>query len=50
MGAQNLLYDKLFLEYKKYYYNKDAKFYRKKIFLSQIRKFGNKKSGTRNYQ
>ena len=43
MGAQNLLYDKLFLEYKKYYYNKEAKFYRKKIFLSQIRKFGNKK-------
>ena len=43
MTTQALLYNKIFQDYKKYYYNKEAKFYRKKIFLNQIRRFGDKK-------
>ena len=43
MTTQILLYNKIFQDYKKYYYNKEAKFYRKKIFLNQMRRFGDKK-------
>ena len=43
MTSQKLLYNKIFRDYKKYYYNKKAKFYRKKIFLNQMRRFGDKK-------
>ncbi len=43
MATQKLLYNKIFLDYKKYYYNKEAKFYRKTIFINQICKFGDKK-------
>mgnify|MGYP001464274828 CR=1 FL=1 len=43
MSTQKLLYNKIIEDYKKYYYNEEAKFYRKKIFLNQIRKFGDKK-------